>query len=96
MPLKWSLLPSTQFLLNSTPYAPSFLEASLPKGLLQATKQNQLLGRNFPLNTAKAIAAQCATGLLWLYPLFHLQRMVPYAMLHYPVFSNCRLLQPCQ
>ena len=57
-------------------------KASLPKGLLQATKQNQLPRRKFPPSTAKAISAQCYTGLLWLYPPFLLQRMLPYAMLH--------------
>ena len=34
--------------------------------------------------------------LLWLYPPFLLQSVAPYAMLHLPVFSNCKVLQPRQ
>ena len=58
LPLKWSLLPSTQFLLLSAPHASSFMEASLPKGLLQAQKQHQFPKRKFFPSSGKAIAAQ--------------------------------------
>ena len=89
-------MPPHAFAQHSAPHAPSLLEASLPKGLLQAQKRYQLPRGRFPPSSAKAIAAQCYTGLLWLYPPFLHQRMVPYAMLHLPVFGDCRLLRPRQ
>ena len=47
-------------------------------------------------DNAKVISAQCYIELLWLYPPFLLQSLVPYAMLLLPVFRNCKVLLPCQ
>ena len=82
-----------QSLLLSTPFVPSFLKAASHKGLLQTWSPSTPPKSRFHQGNAKANSAQCFTEQPWLRPPSLLQRMVPFARLHKPVFNASKLFQ---